>query len=284
MAMPTQVGNIFRLQGLASALRSILDSFLLIFTTKTRDPPSMEIWPAIDLLGGNCVRLRQGDYSRNTVFSQEPGQVAQEWFDAGASFLHCVDLDGAKSGSIVNQRAIEEILQAAHGRIVQLGGGVRTEATIRRLLDLGLSRLVVGTAALRDPKWFASMCKEFPNQLVLGLDAKEGLVATEGWLDVSKTPASVLIEQIAELTDQCAAIVYTDIDKDGMMEGPNFQSLAQIQKISAFPVIASGGVTTLEDVQKLATLKTHGAIIGRALYEGTLSLKEALRISQSDSP
>lgn len=239
----------------------------------------MEIWPAIDLLGGNCVRLRQGDYSRNTIFSQNPGQVAQEWFDAGATLLHCVDLDGAKSGSIVNQQAIREILQAAQGRTVQLGGGVRTEATVRRLLDLGLSRLVVGTAALRDPKWFAAMCKEFPDRLVLGLDAKDGMVATEGWLDVSKTPASVLIEQVAQWTDQCAAIVYTDIDKDGMMEGPNFQALAQIQKISPFPVIASGGVTTLQDVQKLVDQKTHGAIIGRALYEGTISLKDALRIS-----
>jgi len=239
----------------------------------------MQIWPAIDLLQGKCVRLKQGDYSRETVFSDQPGQIAKAWFDAGAEFLHCVDLDGAKSGSIVNEQAIRDILQVAQGRTVQLGGGVRNEATIRRLFALGLSRLIVGTAALKAPQWFARMCSEFPGRLVLGLDAKSGMVATEGWLDVSATPAVDLIDQIAQQTDQCAAVVYTDIDKDGMMQGPNFQSLAEIQKASPFPVIASGGVTTIEDVRKLLAQETHGAIIGRALYEGTIRLEDALRIS-----
>lgn len=239
----------------------------------------MEIWPAIDLLGGNCVRLRQGDYSQNTVFSQDPGQVAKTWFDAGADFLHCVDLDGAKSGSLVNHQAVRQILKAAEGKTVQLGGGVRSEESIRRLFDLGLSRLIVGTAALKDPRWFGAMCQVFPNRLVLGLDAKSGMVATEGWLDVSKTPATELIDQVAQHTDQCAAVVYTDIEKDGMMEGPNFQSLAEIQKVSPFPVIASGGVTTLDDLKRLIDQGTHGAIIGRALYEGTIQLRDALRIS-----
>lgn len=239
----------------------------------------MQIWPAIDLLQGKCVRLRQGDYSRETVFSDYPGQIAKAWFDAGAEFLHCVDLDGAKSGSIVNEQAIRDILEVAQGRTVQLGGGVRSEAVIRRLFGLGLSRLIVGTAALKDPQWFARMCQEFPGRLVLGLDAKSGMVATEGWLDVSSTQATVLIKQIADQTDQCAAVVYTDIDKDGMMQGPNFQSLAEIQKSSPFPVIASGGVTTIDDLKKLAAQATHGAIIGRALYEGTIRLEDALRIS-----
>lgn len=239
----------------------------------------MEIWPAIDLLGGNCVRLRQGDYSQNTVFSQDPGLVAKTWFDAGADFLHCVDLDGAKSGSLVNHQAVRQILKAADGKTVQLGGGVRSEESIRRLFDLGLSRLIVGTAALKDPQWFGAMCQAFPNRLVLGLDAKSGMVATEGWLDVSKTPATELIDQVAQHTDQCAAVVYTDIEKDGMMEGPNFQSLAEIQEVSPFPVIASGGVTTLDDLKRLVDQGTHGAIIGRALYEGTIQLRDALRIS-----
>jgi len=239
----------------------------------------MQIWPAIDLLGGKCVRLRQGDYSRNTVFSEHPGKIAKAFFDSGAQLLHCVDLDGAKSGSIVNEQAIREILEVAQSRTVQLGGGVRSQASIRRLFNLGLSRLIVGTAALKDPQWFASMCREFPGRLVLGLDAKSGMVATHGWLDVSKTPAADLIQEVASHTDQCAAVVYTDIDKDGMMEGPNFQSLAQIQKASPFPVIASGGVTTLEDLKKLAEQGTHGTIIGRALYEGTIRLEDALRIS-----
>jgi len=239
----------------------------------------MEIWPAIDLLGGNCVRLRQGDYSQNTVFSQDPSQVAKTWFDAGADFLHCVDLDGAKSGSLVNHQAVRQILKAAEGKTVQLGGGVRSEESIRRLFDLGLSRLIVGTAALKDPQWFGAMCQAFPDRLVLGLDAKSGMVATEGWFDVSKTPATLLIQQVAHYTDRCAAVVYTDIEKDGMMEGPNFQSLAEIQKVSPFPVIASGGVTTLDDLKRLADQGTHGAIIGRALYEGAIRLEEALRIS-----
>jgi phosphoribosylformimino-5-aminoimidazole carboxamide ribotide isomerase len=239
----------------------------------------MEIWPAIDLLGGKCVRLRQGDYQRNTVFSESPGKVAQDWFNAGAELLHCVDLDGAKSGSIVNHLAIKDILAAANGKTVQLGGGVRTRESILKLLDLGISRLVVGTAALKDPDWFASMCQEFPNQLVLGLDAKSGMVATEGWLDVSQTPAADLLEKVAGCTKFCAAVVYTDIDKDGMMEGPNFQSLAEIQNVSPFPVIASGGVTDLEDLKKLKAQGTHGAIIGRALYEGTIHLEDAIRIS-----
>lgn len=239
----------------------------------------MQIWPAIDLLGGNCVRLRQGDYSRNTVFSQSPEQIAKDWFDAGAEFLHCVDLDGAKSGSIINEQAIRAIMAVAAGKTVQLGGGVRSQEAIERLFSLGLSRLIVGTAALKDPSWFGTMCQAFPGRLVLGLDAKGGMVATEGWLDVSKTPAGDLIKQIADHTDQCAAVVYTDIEKDGMMEGPNFHSLAEIQKASPFPVIASGGVTTLEDLRKLVDQGTHGAIIGRALYEGTIRLEDALRIS-----
>jgi phosphoribosylformimino-5-aminoimidazole carboxamide ribotide isomerase len=239
----------------------------------------MQIWPAIDLLGGKCVRLRQGDYSRNTVFSEYPCQVAQNWFQAGAQFLHCVDLDGAKSGSIINHEAIKRIMEVAQGKTVQLGGGVRNEDSIRRLLNLGLSRLIVGTAALKDPRWFGSMCTEFPGKLVLGVDAKAGFVATEGWLDVSKTPATELVQRVADFTDQCAAVVYTDIEKDGMRQGPNFQSLAEIQKASPFPVIASGGVTTLDDLKRLVDQGTHGAIVGRALYEGSICLQDALRIS-----
>lgn len=239
----------------------------------------MEIWPAIDLLGGKCVRLKQGDYDRNTVFSENPSQVAQAWFQAGAQYLHCVDLDGAKTGSIVNHQAIEEILEVAEGKTVQLGGGIRTRASIAKLFDLGISRLIVGTAALKDPKWFASMCQEYPGRLVLGLDAKSGMVATAGWLDVSTTPATTLVQQVADCTQNCGAVVYTDIEKDGMMEGPNFQSLAEIQRICPFPVIASGGVTTLEDLRKLQAQGTHGAIIGRALYEGSIRLQDALRIS-----
>lgn len=242
----------------------------------------MEIWPAIDLLGGNCVRLQQGDYNRDTVFSDDPGATAGEWFGAGADCLHCVDLDGAKSGSIVNEAAIRAIVAAAEGRPVQLGGGVRNQATIERLLGLGVTRLVAGTAALKDPQWFASMCEQFPGHMVLGLDAWNGKVATEGWLKTSETSASDLVKQIGNLTQKCVAVVYTDIAKDGMLEGPNFDSLAELESASPFPVICSGGVTTMEDIQRLVNQGTHGAIVGRALYEGRLNLPDVLLVARSN--
>ncbi|XZE32982.1 HisA/HisF-related TIM barrel protein [Pirellulaceae bacterium SH501] len=239
----------------------------------------MEIWPAIDLLGGNCVRLQQGDYGRDTVFSNAPGDVAKRWFDEGSQFLHCVDLDGAKSGSVINEAAIRAIVAAANGRPVQLGGGVRNQATIERLLDLGLSRLVVGTSALKDPDWFASMCDSFPGHLVLGLDAWDGKVATEGWLKTSETTASDLVQGIGGKTKNCVAVVYTDISKDGMMSGPNFESLAELEKVSPFPVICSGGVTTLDDIRRLVAQGTRGAILGRTLYEGHIQLSDVLAIA-----
>lgn len=243
----------------------------------------MEIWPAIDLLGGNCVRLQQGDYNRDTIFSDDPGATAARWFDAGGTLLHCVDLDGAKSGSIINEHAIRRIVDAAQGRTVQLGGGVRTEATIERLLGLGLKRLVAGTAALKDPRWFAEMCRKFPGHMVLGLDALNGMVATHGWLESSNTPAATLIDSVAQHTSECVAVVYTDISKDGMLEGPNFSALAQVQSASPFPVIASGGVTTLDDIRGLIKQNTAGAIIGRALYEGRLDLAEVLAIANTNA-
>ncbi len=239
----------------------------------------MEIWPAIDLLGGKCVRLQQGDYNRNTVFSDSPGDVATRWFAAGSQFLHCVDLDGAKSGSIANEKAILSVVAAAEHRKIQLGGGVRNESSIERLLKLGISRLVVGTAALKDPAWFAKMCEKYPGHLVLGLDALNGMVATEGWLEKSKTSAVELVNRVAQHTNACVAVVYTDISKDGMMAGPNFESLAEIQAASPFPVICSGGVTTMQDVRNLIQQKTAGAIIGRSLYEGQIQLEEVLKLS-----
>jgi len=236
----------------------------------------MQIWPAIDLLNGNCVRLQQGDYQRDTVFSDNPGAMASQWFSQGAACLHCVDLDGAKSGSIVNSDAIRDIIASAEGRPVQLGGGVRSEATIERLLELGLSRLVVGTAALKDPAWFAAMCRRYPGHLVLGLDARNGLVATEGWLETSKTLATDLVKRIADQTSECVAVVYTDIARDGMMAGPNFEALRAMQEASPFPVVASGGVTTLKDIVELVAMKTDSCIIGRTLYEGHITLQDAI--------
>ena len=235
----------------------------------------MQIWPAIDLLGGRCVRLQQGDYQRETVFADDPTEMAAKWKDAGTKYLHLVDLDGAKDGSQVNGEVIRRIVQET-GLICQVGGGVRDEDTVARLLDLGLSRVIVGTRALRDPEWFAQMADKYPQQLVLGIDARDGMVATDGWLETSTTPAVALAQQIAGMTDKVAAIVYTDIARDGMLSGPNFQQLSEMQGATPIPVVASGGVTTLGDIVKLATMNTHAAIIGRAIYDGNLELKEVL--------
>lgn len=235
----------------------------------------MQIWPAIDLLGGKCVRLQQGDYQRETVFADDPTEMAAKWKDAGTKYLHLVDLDGAKDGSQVNGEVIRRIVQET-GLICQVGGGVRDEDTVVRLLDLGLARVIVGTRALRDPEWFAQMADKYPQQLVLGIDARDGMVATDGWLETSTTPAVELAQKIAGMTDKVAAIVYTDIARDGMLSGPNFQQLSEMQAATPIPVVASGGVTTLGDIVKLATMNTHAAIIGRAIYDGNLNLTEVL--------
>lgn len=241
----------------------------------------MQIWPAIDLRGGMCVRLKQGDYNRETIFSDNPAIMAAKWRDAGTRYLHLVDLDGARDGEIAergspNTAVVEQILKETDLEC-QLGGGVRSEATIERWLKLGLKRVIVGTRALREPDWFVRMAEKFPKQLVLGVDARDGMVATDGWLKTSDTSAVALVQQIAAATQQVAAIVYTDIAKDGMMSGPNFQQLAEMRSATSIPVVASGGVSTLQDLEQLAAAGTHAAIIGRALYDGSLDLAEAIQ-------
>lgn len=237
----------------------------------------MQIWPAIDLLGGKCVRLQQGDYNRETVFADNPLEMALRWKAAGTKYLHLVDLDGAKDGSQVNGNAIREIVERT-GLPCQVGGGVRDRDTIQRLLDLGLSRVIVGTRALKEPAWFIEMADLFPQRLVLGIDARDGLVATDGWLETSSRRAIDFAQEVASQTDRIAAIVYTDIARDGMLSGPNFEQLAEMQAASSIPVVASGGVTSLDDVRQLADRGTHAAIIGRALYDGQLDLASVLEI------
>jgi phosphoribosylformimino-5-aminoimidazole carboxamide ribotide isomerase len=233
----------------------------------------MQIWPAIDLRGGKCVRLRQGDYRQETVFGDDPAAMARRWVDAGAAQLHLVDLDGAREGRWVNRAAVAEIVRAVQIPC-QLGGGIREETTIAELLDLGLQRLVVGTRALRDPDWFRVVCRRFPHQLVAGIDARQGRVATDGWTETSHVEARDVARQFA--AEPIAAIVYTDIAKDGMMEGPNVEAMAEMVASVSVPVIASGGVTTAEDVRRLVQTGVAGCIIGRALYEGSLTMEEAL--------
>ena len=238
----------------------------------------MHIWPAIDLREGKCVRLQQGDYGKETVFGDDPAAMARRWVDEGAEQLHLVDLDGARDGRSANLAAVQAVLRAVEVPC-ELGGGVRDQPTIERLLDLGLWRLVVGTQALKEPAWFRRMCQLFPHRLVLGIDAREGQVATDGWLETSQIEATALAKQFAG--EPLAAIVYTDITRDGMLSGPNFDALEAMCHVSRHAVIASGGITTLDDVRRLATLPLEGCIIGRSLYEGTLKLPDALSASRT---
>jgi phosphoribosylformimino-5-aminoimidazole carboxamide ribotide isomerase len=233
----------------------------------------MQIWPAIDLRGGKCVRLRQGDYEQETVFAEHPAAVARRFADAGARYLHIVDLEGAREGLPVNLPSVQEIL-AEIDIECELGGGIRDEQSIRELLDFGLSRLVIGTSALVEPEWFHETCRKYPGKLVLGIDARNGKAATDGWLNTSDVSAIDLARQFSD--EPLAAIIYTDIATDGMLAGPNVAAMAEMQAAVDVPVVASGGVTTARDVARLAAAGLAGCIIGRALYEGTLRLEEAL--------
>lgn len=233
----------------------------------------MQIWPAIDLRGGKCVRLKQGDYRRETVYGDDPAEMARRWVAEGAEFLHLVDLDGARDGTNANLAAIESILAAVQVPC-QLGGGIRDEAIIRRMLGLGLSRLVVGTKAIKEPDWFREMCRAFPGQLALGIDARDGHVATDGWLETSSVSAIDLARSFE--AEPLAAIVYTDISRDGMLQGPNLAAMSEMHAAVRTSVIASGGVANAADVAALARIGMPGVIIGRALYEGTVTLPAAL--------
>jgi phosphoribosylformimino-5-aminoimidazole carboxamide ribotide isomerase len=238
----------------------------------------MQVWPAIDLRGGKCVRLRQGDYQQETVFADDPAAVARQFSEQGARHLHIVDLEGAREGLPVNLPSVQAILDAVDIEC-ELGGGIRDEQSVSELLAFGLSRLVIGTSALSDPEWFRETCRRYPGKLVLGIDAREGWAATDGWLNTSEVTASDLAGQFTG--EPLAAIIYTDIATDGMLAGPNVQAMAKMQAAVDVPVIASGGVTTADDVARLAQAGLAGCIIGRALYEGTLSLAEALRAART---
>ncbi len=237
----------------------------------------MQIWPAIDLRGGNCVRLKQGDYDRETVFSHDPAAMAAHWVGLGGKCLHLVDLDGARDGRLVNLDAVRAIVRAVDVPC-ELGGGIRSEESIRELIDIGVSRLVIGTLAIKKPDWFRQMCRAFPGKLVLGIDARGGRVATDGWLETSNISAVELARQFA--AEPLCAINYTDIDTDGMMKGPNVSAMSEMNGAVDVPVVASGGVTTVADVARLAATGVDGCIIGRALYEGSLTLPQALNAAE----
>jgi phosphoribosylformimino-5-aminoimidazole carboxamide ribotide isomerase len=238
----------------------------------------MQIWPAIDLRGGKCVRLQQGDYGREIVFADDPAAMARRLVGDGAECLHLVDLDGARDGRPVNIDSIQAIVQAVRVPC-EFGGGIRDDAAISALFDLGLSRLVIGTKALREPDWFRANVRRYPGKLALGIDARDGFVATDGWLQTSSTPAIELVKQFED--EPIAAIIYTDIARDGMLAGPNLAAIQAMKQATRLPVVASGGVTTVADVAALASIRMAGCIIGRALYEGKLSLADALAASRA---
>lgn len=241
----------------------------------------MQILPAIDLRGGQCVRLRQGDYNQETVFGNDPVAVAQQWAAEGAERIHLVDLDGAKAGHPVNHDIVAEIVRTVDVPC-QLGGGLRDESSVRQMLDdIGIDRVIIGTQALKQPDWFAEMTQQWPHRVALGIDARDSMVATEGWLDVSQTSVFELAEQYRQLP--VAAVIYTNIANDGMMQGVDARTIGDLGQLAdlGLPTIASGGVSTLEDVRNLAAeASSHpnlvGAIVGRALYEGTMTVADAI--------
>ena len=233
----------------------------------------MIIFPAIDIRNEKCVRLTQGDYSKMTVYGVDPVEVAFKWQSKGAEYLHIVDLDGAKDGKRVNGAIIEKIAKSTEIPI-QVGGGIRDTKAVEELLSNGVSRVIIGTGAIKDLKWLSELVRVYGEKICVSIDAKNGFVATDGWEQISKINAvdfAVNLENIGVRT-----IVYTDIQKDGMLKGPNFKMYEELMKEVNLDIIASGGITTIEDVETLKRMGIYGAIIGKALYDEKIKLEEAI--------
>lgn len=233
----------------------------------------MELWPAIDLRGGRCVRLVQGDYDRETVFGEDPVAMARRFVDGGAARLHIVDLDGARDGVPTQAALVARMVEAA-GVPCQLGGGIRSLETAAAYLDAGVERVVVGSVAIERPDVLEEMAGRFPGRIVLGLDARDGRVAVRGWLETSGLTAIDVARRHEGLP--LAAVVYTDIAKDGMLSGPNLDALAAMIAATRLPVVASGGVAGADDIRAVASAGAAGCIVGKALYAGAVSLRDAI--------
>lgn len=243
----------------------------------------MLLIPAIDLKEGSCVRLKQGLMDQATVFSDKPAETALHWLKQGARRLHLVDLDGAFAGKPKNLEAIREILQAvSHDIPVQLGGGIRDMATIEKYLELGLKDVIIGTAAVKNPEFVREACKAFPGHIIVGLDAKDGMVAIDGWATVTEHHVIDLSKQFED--DGVNSIIYTDIGRDGMMSGINIDATVKLAEAVNIPVIASGGLTDLDDIRALCAVEKSGvagAITGRAIYEGSIDFAEAQKLADT---
>lgn len=237
----------------------------------------MLLIPAIDLQDGRCVRLRQGDLDDATIFSEDPAAVATQWLDQGARRLHLVDLNGAVAGKPKNQGAIKSIIAAVGGDVpVQIGGGIRDLDTIERYLDAGITYVIIGTAAVKDPGFLHDACSAFPGSIIVGLDARDGKVATDGWSKLTRHDVLDLARKFEDYG--CEAIIYTDIGRDGMLSGVNIEATVKLAQHVRIPIIASGGVTDLRDIEALCAVEdegVEGAILGRSLYEGTLDFAAA---------
>ena len=235
----------------------------------------MIIFPAIDMKDGKCVRLEQGLFDKVTVFGEDPVEMAKKWEREGGEFLHLVDLDGAKDGVPKNLEIIKDICKNINIPI-QLGGGIRNKETVKILLDAGVTRVIVGTMAINDMELLKELVDEYGERIVVSIDAKDGLVAVDGWVNVSEVDSIDLVRELDKIGVK--TIVYTDIAKDGMMEGPNFDIYKTLAENTNIDVIASGGVSTIDNVKKLKKMDMYGAIIGRALYTGDIKLKDALEV------
>lgn len=236
----------------------------------------MLIIPAIDLKDGSCVRLRQGLMDDSTVYGDDPVVMAKRWVDAGARRLHLVDLNGAFEGEPVNGEVVTAIAKAYPELPIQIGGGIRSLETIEHYLKAGVNYVIIGTKAVKEPEFVTEVCREFAGHIIVGLDAKDGLVATDGWAEVSEVKATDLAKRFE--SDGVSSIVYTDISRDGMMQGVNVEATVAMAQASSIPVIASGGITNMDDIKALSAVSQKGivgAITGRAIYEGSLDVAEA---------
>lgn len=244
----------------------------------------MLIIPAIDLKDGQCVRLRQGLMDDSTVFSDDPVAMARRWVDAGCRRLHLVDLNGAFAGEPVNGDVVTAIAKAYPNLPVQIGGGIRSLETIEHYVRAGVDFVIIGTRAVKEPAFVAEACKAFPGKVIVGLDARDGRVATDGWAEVTEVMAADLAKQFE--ADGVAAIVYTDIARDGMMQGVNVEATVAMARASTIPVIASGGITDIDDIRALKAVADQGicgAITGRAIYEGTLDVAQAQKLCDGEA-
>ena len=237
----------------------------------------MELFPAIDLIGGCAVRLVKGDYAQKTVYSENPAEVAKSFAAAGAKYLHVVDLEGAKDGGTPNLETIKNIVENG-GLLVEVGGGIRSEEVIRKYLDAGVFRVILGTAAVQNPVFLEEMVQKYGEKIAVGVDIKDGMVAIKGWTEVSQESCFDFCEKLQKIGVK--TIICTDISKDGLLSGTNLELYKELSEKFSVDIVASGGVTTLDDVKKLADMGMYGAILGKALYTGNIDLKAAVELTK----